>query len=125
MESKTRIWAGYILGGLPALMLLFSGVMKFSGTPELAEGFGQLGWPVSLAVPLGILEIAVTLLYLIPRTSILGAILVTGYLGGAIATHVRIGDAFWVQFLLGVAIWGGLYLRDARLRALIPLKAAA
>ncbi|MBC8167563.1 MAG: DoxX family protein [Bryobacteraceae bacterium] len=122
MQSKTMTWVGWILGGLPALMLLASAAMKFSGAPGLAEGFGHLGWPVSLAVPLGILEITVTLLYLIPQTSVLGAILLTGYMGGAIATHVRVGDPFFMQILLGVAIWGGLYLREPRLRSLIPLK---
>lgn len=81
----------------------------------------MLGWSIHLAVPLGILEIAVTLIYLYPRTAVLGAILVTGYLGGAVATHVRIGDAFWMPVLLGVLVWGGLFLRDLRLRALLPI----
>ncbi len=102
-------------------MLLFSAAMKFAGGAQLAEAFGHLGLPPALAVPLGILELAVTVLYLVPPTRVLGAILVTGYMGGAVATHVRIGDPFWVQVLLGVMIWGGLYLRDARLRALLPL----
>lgn len=96
--------------------------MKLKGGPELTQGFEHLGWPIGLAVPLGILEIACTVVYLIPKTSVLGAILLTGYMGGAIATHVRIGEAFFVQLLLGVALWGGLFLRDSRLRALIPIK---
>ncbi len=122
MSPKMRMWAGWVLGGLPAAMLLFSGVMKFSGTPELAEGFAQVGWPVHLAVALGVLEIGVTLVYLFPRTAVLGAVLVTGYMGGAIATHVRLGEPFFVQLLIGLAIWGGLYLRDPRLWPLLPLR---
>lgn len=121
MESKFQIWAGRILSVLPALMLLMSAAMKLAGPQEAVEGFKQMGWPIDLATPLGILEIAVTLLYLIPQTSVLGAILVTGYLGGAVATHVRIEDGFLMPVALGVAIWVGLYLRDGRLRALLPL----
>lgn len=121
MNSRASLWAGFVLSVLPSLLLLFSGVMKLMGGPQLAEGFQMLGWPIHLAVPLGILEIAVTLIYLYPRTAVLGAILVTGYLGGAVATHVRIGDAFWMPVLLGVLVWGGLFLRDLRLRALLPI----
>jgi hypothetical protein len=120
--SKSARVTGYILGTLPALMLLFSASMKLAHPPQLDEGFVHLGWPVSLALGLGILELACTVIYLIPRTAILGAILLTGYLGGAMATHLRIGEAFIMQFLLGVLLWGGLYLRDPRLRALIPLR---
>jgi len=108
---------------LPAVMLLFSGVMKLAKPPGLEEGFAHLGWPVSLALGLGTLQIACTVIYLIPRTAVLGAILLTGYFGGAMATHLRIGEPCWMQFLFGVLVWGGLYLRDPRLRALIPLRA--
>ena len=121
MQKKTATWAGRLLSALPALVLLVSATMKLVGPPQLAELFGGLGWPVGLAVPLGILELAVTLLYVIPRTSVLGAVLATGYLGGAITTHVRIGDPFSTVVLLGISVWGGLYLRDPRLRALLPL----
>lgn len=119
-KTKTRI--GWVLGVLPALMLAFSGVMKFMGGPQLEEGFTHLGWPAGLAVPLGILELSCVILYLIPRTAVLGAILVTGYMGGAIATHVRIHESFIAQTAIGIAIWLGLYLRDARLRALLPFR---
>jgi hypothetical protein len=122
MESKTTIWAGRILGGLPALLLLFSAALKLYGGPGLAEGFAHLGLSVGLAVPLAILEITCTLIYLIPRTSVLGAILLTGYMGGAILTHLRVGDAVYPQVLVGVFIWGGLYLREPRLRELIPIR---
>jgi hypothetical protein len=119
--SKAALWTGRVLSALPVLMLLFSASMKFSSSPDLAKGFEHLGWPVRLASGLGILEIACTLLYVIPRTAVTGAILVTGYLGGAIATHVRIGDAVYLHIVFIVLVWGGLYLRDPRLRALLPL----
>lgn len=113
------------MSALPALMLLFSAGMKLANAPGLDQGFAHLGWPVSLALTLGLLELACTVLYLIPRTAVLGAILLTGYLGGAVAAHVRIGEPFFVQVLLGMLVWGGLYLREPRLQALIPLKSAA
>ena len=123
--SKTTLWIGRILSTLPVLMLLMSGVMKFLKPTEVVEGFAKLGWPDNLAQGLGVVELVCTALYVIPRTSVLGAILLTGYLGGAIATHVRIGDPFLVPVILGVVLWLGLYLRDARLRALIPLRSSA
>ena len=119
---KWMFWAGWVLGVLPALMLLFSGVMKLTKSDEVVKGFTHLGWDERLALALAIVEIGSTVLYLIPRTTVLGAILLTGYLGGAIATHVRIGEQFFMPALLGVLLWGGLYLRDARLRALLPLR---
>lgn len=115
-------WASLALTVLPSAMLLFSAVMKLMGGAELEKGFAHLGWPAALAVPLGLLEIGVTVLYLIPRTAVFGAILVTGFLGAAAAAHVRLGEAWLIQVLLGVMAWGGLYLRDARLRELLPLR---
>ncbi len=120
--SKGMLWAGYITSTLPVLMLLMSGVMKFVKPDEFVKGFAKLGWDDGLALPLGIVELVCVVLYVIPRTSVLGAILLTGYLGGATATHVRIGDPFIAPVMLGVVLWLGLYLRDARLRALIPLR---
>ena len=123
--SKKALWGGRVLSALPLLMLLPSAAMKFLKPPEVIEGFVRLGYPESLALGLGILELACTAVYLIPRTSVLGAILLTGYLGGATATHVRIGDPFSmviIPVILGVLVWGGLFLRDPRLRALIPLR---
>ena len=119
--SKKILWTGRVLSALPVLLFLFSAIMKFLRPPDLAKGFDHLGWPVSLAVGLGILELTCTAIYAIPRTAVLGAILLTGYLGGAIATHVRVGDPYFTQIIMGVMLWGGLYLRDPRLRALIPL----
>src|SRR5438105_2518499 len=99
--SKKMLWAGWMIGMLPVLMLLMSAVMKFVKPPDVVKGFSDLGWPESLALWLGIVEITCTLIYVIPRTAVLGAILLTGYLGGAIATHVRIGQPFFIQFGLG------------------------
>ena len=120
--SKPLLWVGWILSVLPVLMVVVSAVMKFVKPPELIEGFAHLGLDLRLAVGLGVLELACTILYLIPRTAVLGAILLTGYLGGAIATHLRVADPFFPPILLGVLLWGGLYVRDTRLRALLPLR---
>ena len=122
MTGAKRIWAGRVISALPVLMLLFSGVVKLMKPVAVLEEFGRLGYPESLIVGIGIVEIFCAVVYLIPRSSILGAILVTGYLGGATATHVRIGDQFFIPIVFGVAIWAGLFLRDDRLRALIPLR---
>ncbi|BFU94755.1 MAG: membrane protein [Nitrospira sp.] len=120
--SKKMLWAGYTMGALPVLMLLFSASMKLLKLPAAMEGFIHLGYPEHVALPLGIVELASTVLYVIPRTSVLGAILLTGYLGGATATHVRVGEPFFMAIVLGILVWGGLYLRDKRLQALIPLR---
>lgn len=120
--SKGRLWAGYILTALPVLMLLFSGVMKLmKPAPVLAE-FARLGYSERVVVAIGVTEILCTLLYVFPRTSVLGAILLTGYLGGATATHLRIGDPFFAPPIIGVVLWVALYLRDERVRALAPLR---
>ena len=120
--SKKMIWAGRIMSALPVLMLLLSGVMKLVKPATVVEGFARLGYPESLTVGIGIVELACAALYVVPRTSVLGAILLTAYLGGATATHVRIGEPFFMPILLGVLVWGGLFLRDERLRALLPLR---
>ncbi len=120
--SKKRLWAGRVMSALPVLVLVFSAVMKFIKPAAVVEGFTHVGWPERYALGLGIVELGCTVVYLIPRTAVLGAILMTGFLGGAIATHVRIGEPFYLQVILGMLVWGGLYLRDARLRALIPFR---
>jgi hypothetical protein len=111
-----------MLSALPVLLLIFSAVLKLMRPPQVVEGFAHFGIPEDLISKLGILELACTVIYLIPQTSILGAILITGYFGGATATHLRIGEPFFGPVLAGVMIWGGLYLRDQRVRALIPLR---
>src|SRR5512145_1516753 len=120
--SKKILWTGRILSTIPVLMLVMSAVMKFAKPPPVVEGFAHLGLPERLAFGLGVLELACTALYVIPRTAVLGAILLTGYLGGAILTHLRVGDPFLGPFLFGVLVWAGLFLREKRLRALIPLR---
>jgi uncharacterized membrane protein YphA (DoxX/SURF4 family) len=121
--AKKKLWAGRIISALPVLLLLFSGVMKLMKPPSVLQGFAGYGYPESLIVVIGLLEIACTVIYAIPRTSILGAILLTGYLGGATATNVRVGNpACIMTVILGVLAWVGLFLRDDRLRALIPLR---
>lgn len=121
--SKKTLWVGRIMSGLPALFLLFDGVMKLVKPAPVVEATVRLGYPESVIFGLGIVLLASTVLYLLPRTSVLGAILLSGYLGGAVATHVRVGDLFSVVFpvLFGVLLWGGLCLRDDRLRALLLL----
>lgn len=120
--SRPALWAGRIVSALVVLAMGLSGVMKFTGSPQLSQGMAHLGWPMSFALALGITELTCTLLYAIPQTCMLGAILLTGYLGGAIATHARLGEMFVAQAGLGVAAWLGLYLRDPRVRALVPLR---
>lgn len=122
---KVTLWIGRVLSALPVFLLLFSATMKLIKPPGFAEGMAQMGLPAHLATPLGLVELTCTVLYLVPRTAVLGAILLTGYMGGAICTHVRVGDPFIIQSLLGVLIWLGLYFREPRLRELIPLRRAA
>src|SRR4051812_42336005 len=103
--SQKALWAGRVISALPVALLVFSAVMKLMNPPELAEGFGKLGWDHRIAFGLGILELVCTLLYVIPRTAVFGAVLLTGYLGGAIATHVRIGEPPFAQIVFGVLVW--------------------
>ena len=121
--SKMSLWAGRILSGLAALFLLLDGVMKLLKPAVVVESTVQLGYPESAIVGIGLVLLACTVLYVIPRTSILGAILLTGYLGGAVATQVRV-DAGWFTklfpVLFGCIVWGGLWLRDNKLRGLLP-----
>ncbi len=121
-EAKALVWIGWILSGLSIALLTFSGIMKFVKPPELTEGLAKFGWSESQVLPLAIVELGSALLYAWPRTAVLGAILLTGYLGGAVATHMRVGDPYYIPIVLGVAIWLALYLRDRRVRELAPLR---
>jgi nitrate reductase gamma subunit len=128
MISKNSLWAGRVMSGFAALFLLVDGVMKLVKPAPIVEATVQLGYPESVIVGLGMVLTTCTILYLIPRTAILGAILLTGYLGGAVATHVRVqGGWFPVIFpvIFGALVWGGLWLRDDRLRNLMPLNSAS
>ena len=123
--SNKQLWAGRIISALPVLFLLFDGVMKLFKPKFVVEATVQLGYSESVIVPLGAVLTICTVLYAIPRTAVLGAILLTGYLGGAVATHVHHRDPlFNILFpvIFGILLWGGLYLRDERLRALLPLR---
>jgi hypothetical protein len=126
--SKKGLWVGRIMSGLVIAFLTFDGVFKFvkPAPAPVVETMAHLGWSLSLAPVLGIILLVSTALYVIPNTSALGAILLTGYLGGAVATHLRAGDPLFSHILfptyLGVLLWGGLYLREPRLRALLPLR---
>ncbi|MHB1423217.1 MAG: DoxX family protein [Gemmataceae bacterium] len=123
--SKSMLWTGYVLSALPSLFLLLDAIMKLAKPASVVEATVQLGYPESVIFGLGIVLLASTILYLIPHTAVLGAILLTGYLGGAVASHLRHGDgAFPVLFpvVFGALLWGGLVLRDARLRALLPFR---
>jgi hypothetical protein len=121
--SKRQLWAGRILAGVAVAFLFMDSAMKLMRAPVVLEGTAQLGYPTGVIFGLGVLLLACTLLYAVPRTSVLGAVLLTGYLGGAIATHVRVGNPLFSHVLfpvyLGVMLWGALYLRNQRLRALL------
>jgi hypothetical protein len=124
--SRKRNWAGVIVTGLPVLFLLFDSVIKLMQIQPVKDSFAELGYPLSLAPVIGTIELVCLALYLLPRTSVLGAILLTGYLGGAVATHVRVGSPLLSHVLfptyIGLLLWTGLYLRESRLRALVPLR---
>ncbi len=124
--SKNMLLTGRILSALPALFLLLDAVGKLFKPQPVITGTLELGYGESVILPLGVVLLVSTILYLVPQTAIFGAILLTGYLGGAVATHVRVGNPLFTHTLfpvyLGVLLWAGLYLRDARLRALLPLR---
>lgn len=120
-------WAGRVVSAIPVLMMLMSGAFKlvgvFTQNPQLQQNWAHFGYPPSALLPIGILEVGCAFVYAIPRTAVLGAVLVTGYLGGAVATHVRVGESVWIApALLGAVAWLGLYLRDPRVRALLPVR---
>jgi uncharacterized membrane protein YphA (DoxX/SURF4 family) len=122
-NNKALTWTGRVITGLVSLMLIFSATMKFKNPPEVSEQFvGKMGYPDDLIFAIGIVEVSCVLLYLIPQAAILGAVLLTGYLGGAVATHVRIHDNFAGPAIGGVLVWLGVYFRDPRVRALLPLR---
>jgi hypothetical protein len=126
-SSNGQVWAGRVLTGLAVVFLLFDITIKLLRSPEAIKGTTELGWPASVILPLGIVQLVCLALYLIPRTAFFGAILWTGYLGGAIATHVRVGNPLFSHVLFPVYVaallWGGLWLRDRRLRQLLPISA--
>ena len=122
--TERRPWAGYVISALPVLFLLMDAVGKFVQPEQVVSGTVELGYRQSVILPLGVLLLACVVLYVVPRTAVLGAILLTGYLGGAVATHVRIGNPLFTHVLfpvyIGILLWLGLYLRSRKLRELIP-----
>jgi hypothetical protein len=120
---KAMLWAGRVVSAIPVLMMGVLGLVLFITKPAMiTESMTKYGYPASAAKPVFIIEMICVVLYVIPRTAVLGAILLTGYLGGAVATHVRASEPFWFPVLIGVLVWLGLYLRDARIRAIVPLR---
>jgi hypothetical protein len=126
--GRTAYWAGWVLSGLLIAFLLFDAGLKLLQLDIVDETMTQLGWPVEYSRMLGVITLVCVVLYAYPRTAVLGAILMTAYLGGAMATHIRVGSPLFSHVLfsvyLGLFLWGGLYLRDPRVRALIPWRAA-
>lgn len=122
--SKVMRIVGWVLSVLVGLMLALGALMKLFGpaNEETKAGLDHIGWDAGKLTGLGILELTCAVLFLIPKTSVLGAILVAGYMGGAIATHVRVGDPVIVQVLIPIIAWLGLWLREQRLRAILPLR---
>ncbi|HLZ43726.1 MAG TPA: DoxX family protein [Candidatus Sulfotelmatobacter sp.] len=121
--SRAALWTGRVMSALPVLLILFGSIMKLIRHPSVIDGFARAGLPPRLIIPVGLIELVCVVVYVVPRTSVLGAILMTGLLGGATLTTLRVGDpTFPMPVILGMLAWGGLYLRDRRLRQLIPLR---
>ena len=122
LANRTIVWIGRVISILLSLLFAMSAFMKMKHGPDVMHGMAHLGLPESLITPLAILEISCVVLYAIPATAVLGAILLTGYIGGAILAHMRVGDPFFVQIGLGLFVWLGLFLRENRLKELLPLR---
>ncbi len=123
---RSTIWIGRVLSAIPVVAMLLSACIKLVRQPQAVEFFvGKFGYPDNSLVPIGVVELACAVIYLIPSTAVLGALLVTTYLGGAVATHVRVADPFFGPIVLGILAWVGLYLREPRLRELLPLRTPA
>jgi DoxX-like family len=124
--STPRRWTGFVITGLITLFMLLDAVMKFVAPRPVADAFVRTGWPIDLSVTLGVLLLTSTVLYVVPRTAVLGAILLTGYLGGAVATNLRLHNPWFSHTLFpvyfGILAWGALWLRDPRVAELIPLR---
>ncbi len=120
--SRKVVWTGRVISILVALVFVLSALMKVKGGTMVTEGMAHLGLHESMRLPLAVIELSCAVIYLIPATSILGSILLTGFIGGAMCTHWRIGEPVFLHIALGILVWLGLYLREDRLRALIPLR---
>jgi hypothetical protein len=123
--NKAMLWAGRGVSALPVLALVMSSMMKLTHQTAVVEGFAKSGYPAGSLTPIGVFELLCAILYAVPQTTVLGAVLMTGYLGGACATHVHGGEAFAAPLIVAVLAWIGLFLREPRLRALVPLRKPA
>ena len=122
-QNKALAWVGWAVSGFVGLMMVFSAAMKLMKLPVVTEQFvDKFGYPQDLILVIAFVEIGCVVVYLTPRTAILGAVLLTGYLGGAIATHLRVHDNFMGAAVAGILVWLGVYLKDPRVRALLPLR---
>ncbi len=115
-------WVGRATSALPAALFLFSASLKITSSPLMVDGLGKAGFSPGLVTAIFVLELACLAIYLVPPTAVLGALLLTGYLGGAVVTHLRVGQPLAMPVVIGVLVWAGLYLRDARVRAILPLR---
>jgi len=122
LANRTIVWIGRVISILLSLLFAMSAFMKMKHGPDVMQGMAHLGLPKSLITLLASVEISCAVIYAIPATAVLGAILLTGYIGGAILAHMRVGDPFFVQIGFGLFVWLGLYLRENRLKALLPLR---
>jgi hypothetical protein len=122
-SNRATVWAGRVISALVAFVFAMSAFMKVRGGEEVTQGMAHLGLPEAVTVPLAIVEISCLAVYLVPPTSVLGAVLLTGYLGGAVCAHLRVGDPVYTPIAIGALVWLGLYLREPRLRVLLPLRA--
>ena len=120
--SRKMFWTGWVISVLMCLVFVASGVAKLVRPPQVVKGFEHVGLPASLILTIGILELCCVVIYLFPRTAILGAILFTGFIGGAILTHLRVGEPVYVHIVFGILLWLGIYLREERLRPLLPVR---
>lgn len=125
-STKGRLWGGRIASGIAVLFLIFDCAIKLMVIPAVTEAMTQLGYPVTLARTIGVIETLCLVTYLVPRSAVFGAVLMTGYLGGAVATHVRIGSPLFSHILfpiyVAVLLWGGLWLRDEQVRQIVPVR---
>jgi hypothetical protein len=123
--SATRFWSGWIISGLMAAFMLFDAVGKFARPAQVVDAFAQTGWPIQLSTSIGAMLLICTCIYLVPQTSVFGALLLTGYLGGAVATNLRVQNPLLTHTLFpvyfGVLIWVGLWLREPRIGSVLPL----
>lgn len=124
--SARTVWAGWLVSGLGIFLLLADAFGKLTELAPVVQGTARLGYPTHLVFAIGVIELLCVVAYATPRTAVLGAILLTGYLGGAVATHLRLEDPVWTHSLapvyMGVVVWGGLWLRESRLRSLVPVR---